>query len=191
MPHHIPCGVLTTGGRDCDAPVAKGSPFNVCPTHYRAIRDYLADAKAASGATHRLSTPCPACNVCALMASTADRTATCDSCGQTVSADELRLALGAADPFGRKIRPGSRPPSSVVYYIRFGDRIKIGTTTSLNSRLASLPHDEILLVEPGSYDLERHLHRRFNRYLVAGREWFEAAPELLQFIKDRRLSRSA
>lgn len=49
----------------------------------------------------------------------------------------------------------------VVYYLRFGDRIKIGTTTNLRTRLISVPCDEVLAVEPGSYALERERHEQF------------------------------
>lgn len=67
----------------------------------------------------------------------------------------------------------------VVYYIRFRDRIKIGTTKSLQMRLANLPHDELLAVEPGDRGVERARHQQFAESRIQG-EWFEASRHLLQ-----------
>lgn len=41
----------------------------------------------------------------------------------------------------------------VVYYVRIGDKIKIGTTTSFKYRMVSLMPDEILATEPGHVEL--------------------------------------
>ena len=75
-------------------------------------------------------------------------------------------------PFGARMRI---PTGNVVYYIRFGDRIKIGTTGNLTGRLMTLPHDELLATEPGGIELEKQRHRQFAADLVAGREWFRPA----------------
>lgn len=81
------------------------------------------------------------------------------------------------------VLPGMRPAperddrENVVYYLRFGDRIKIGTTKSLRVRLAHLPHDELLAVEPGGYDVESSRHRQFRAHRISG-EWFHAHDEL-------------
>jgi len=70
----------------------------------------------------------------------------------------------------------------VVYYLRFGNRIKIGFTERLENRKKQIWHDEVLAVEPGNYQLEHERHGQFAEFKVAGqREWFEAAPELLDF----------
>jgi hypothetical protein len=65
-----------------------------------------------------------------------------------------------------------------VYYVRFGDRIKIGTTSRLADRLANIPHDEVLAVEPGDVELERQRHNEFAEHHIKG-EWFAAHPHLL------------
>ncbi|MBA2951602.1 GIY-YIG nuclease family protein [Streptomyces himalayensis] len=52
-------------------------------------------------------------------------------------------------------------PDGVVYYIRRGRYVKIGTTTQLRNRMRDLLPDEVLAVEPGSYKLEGELHQRF------------------------------
>jgi len=67
---------------------------------------------------------------------------------------------------------------SVVYYVIFGDRVKIGTTSELTNRLANLPYDELLAVEPGGRELERQRHNEWATAHIRG-EWFHATPELL------------
>lgn len=72
-----------------------------------------------------------------------------------------------------------------VYYIRIGDRVKIGHSMEPEKRLATYPPTmEFLLMRLGSRQLERSEHRRFADYLADGREWFEASPEVLARIAD-------
>jgi hypothetical protein len=72
---------------------------------------------------------------------------------------------------------------SIVYFLRFGDRIKIGSTTNLTQRLRTVPHDEVLLTIPGTYIVEFNLHRTFAAERITG-EWFQASPRLLAAIHD-------
>lgn len=66
-----------------------------------------------------------------------------------------------------------------VYYLRFGDRIKIGTSSSFKGRLSTLPYHEVLAIEPGTFALERERHREFDALRIQGqREWFHDAPAL-------------
>ena len=69
----------------------------------------------------------------------------------------------------------------LVYFIRFGDRIKIGFTTDLKRRLQVLPHDMLLATTPGTMRDEGRLHQRFAHLRITG-EWFHAAPDLLAYI---------
>jgi hypothetical protein len=73
---------------------------------------------------------------------------------------------------------------SVVYFLANGGRVKIGYTTNLKSRLASLAlrNDSVLLVLHGGPDLERALHSHFAAYRDGTTEWFELAPEVFRFI---------
>lgn len=71
----------------------------------------------------------------------------------------------------------------VVYYVRFADRIKIGTTICLRGRIDTLPHDEILATEPGGAEVERERHMQFAEYWITG-EWFRAGPLLLRHVAD-------
>lgn len=69
----------------------------------------------------------------------------------------------------------------VVYYIRFGDRIKIGTTANLHRRLQDLPYDELLATEPGGRELERVRHEQFRACRAVG-EWHFLDSHLLSHI---------
>lgn len=78
----------------------------------------------------------------------------------------------------------------VVYYLRLGNRIKIGTSTNLLSRLQSIPHDELLAVEPGSNARERARHAQFAQLRTAG-EWFRDHPTLRKHIAQVRAAHGA
>jgi hypothetical protein len=71
---------------------------------------------------------------------------------------------------------------SIVYYIRRGDLIKIGTTTDPYGRFRDLLPDEILAFEPGERPQEKQRHFRF-RHLQAGGEYFRDDPELRDHIE--------
>ena len=73
------------------------------------------------------------------------------------------------------------PKASLVYYLRFGDRVKIGYTTNLPARLRTLPHDEVLATEPGSIQDERARHAAFADLRVTG-EWFRFEEPLVSHI---------
>ncbi|MBL7487109.1 GIY-YIG nuclease family protein [Frankia sp. AgW1.1] len=79
----------------------------------------------------------------------------------------------AVEPDGVQLPPGT----SLVYYLKFGERIKIGYTTNLHSRLTGIPHDDLLAVERGGRLLEGTRHRQFAHLRVVG-EWFEQASDL-------------
>ncbi len=73
------------------------------------------------------------------------------------------------------------PRVDVVYYLRWADRIKIGTTHRPRQRLAAIRHEELLAFEPGGRPREQERHREFAD-LREGGEWFTAAPRLLEHI---------
>ena len=84
----------------------------------------------------------------------------------------------------RRQQPARRPHAHgpLVYYLRFGDRIKIGTTTNLRERLTSIPHDELLATERGNHALEHARHLEFATDRITG-EWFHSSPRLMQHIQ--------
>lgn len=77
---------------------------------------------------------------------------------------------------------------SVVYFIRGHERVKIGYTTDLPRRLASLSHapDVVAATVPGGRDLERRLHMRFARYRIGRTEWFHLNHEIEAYISELR-----
>ena len=70
----------------------------------------------------------------------------------------------------------------LVYFIQFADRIKIGFTTDLPTRMRQLPHDKILALIPGAVSTERQLHRKFDAIRITG-EWFANDPRLTDYIE--------
>lgn len=70
------------------------------------------------------------------------------------------------------------PRVDVVYYLRYDDRIKIGTTANPRQRLAAIWHDELLAFERGDRSVERRRHAQFADDRFGGTEWFRASPAL-------------
>jgi hypothetical protein len=92
-----------------------------------------------------------------------------------------RIRAGGAKTICRPDdQPDPQPePPDYVYYVRFGDRVKIGFSSNLPTRIAQLPCDEVLAVEPGGIQLERMRHAEFGAARVyANREWFTLTDEL-------------
>jgi len=117
----------------------------------------------------------------------------CLQCGRRETREEFALTLkrnqeeyernNTAQKLLRKATDSIS--TALVYYIRFGDRIKIGTTYNLHKRLISIPWDEVLLTEPGGYRLEADRHKQFEKSNYRN-EWFYATDELMDFIDKRR-----
>lgn len=78
--------------------------------------------------------------------------------------------------------------SSQVYFIRNGNRIKIGTTTNLRSRVSalSLRPEHVVLVVPGGRDVEQQMHALFAGYRDGNTEWFQDTGKLSTFIRTER-----
>ncbi|MAM53554.1 GIY-YIG nuclease family protein [Microbacterium sp. UBA3394] len=108
-----------------------------------------------------------------------------DDCAQ-VAAERRAQPYTLGGP-GTETRSCPWPRPSWVYYLRFADRVKIGTTVDLIKRLRTLPHDEVLAVEPGSYELERERHAQFEHLrIIARREWFSLDNSLTELTADIR-----
>ncbi|MFE2712231.1 helix-turn-helix domain-containing protein [Streptomyces mirabilis] len=71
---------------------------------------------------------------------------------------------------------------SIVYYIRRGLLVKIGTTRSPEQRFLNLLPDEILAVEPGDRTQERKRHVQFKHLRLGTSEHFKPAPDLMDHI---------
>lgn len=109
--------------------------------------------------------------------------------GITLTADDRRAINDrAAEDFAqreskvREIISVDQPATGeVVYYLRFGDRVKIGYSSNLANRLKAIPHDELLITEPGTYALEAARHRQFRELRLTG-EWFDNVEPLAGHI---------
>lgn len=73
--------------------------------------------------------------------------------------------------------------AEVVYFIRLGNRIKIGTSRNLAARLRTLQPEELLGLLAGGRDVEYRLHVQFAGHRVVG-EWFEDCPPIRAFIAE-------
>lgn len=74
-----------------------------------------------------------------------------------------------------------------VYFLRMNDLIKIGYTAAIKQRVATLRATMVDPVEllhdiPGDRFSEEYHHWKFEHLRRKG-EWFEAAPELLDYIQ--------
>jgi len=81
-----------------------------------------------------------------------------------------------------------QPKAGVVYIIKAGERVKIGFTTNLESRLGSYRTNcpfppEVLCKSPGTPRDEAAVHLRFHEHRLHG-EWFHLTPEIQAYIDE-------
>jgi hypothetical protein len=158
------CGIILEPGVPCGEPVAQGSPLPLCLGHLLDAHDFIADDV---GVTDLLPSPCVACG---------SRLGVRYPSGWLCAICEWRVG-DAADP-----EDVAAVRVDVVYYLRFRDRIKIGTSANPRQRLASLRHDELLAFEPGDRALEQHRHAQFAAHRLERSEWFAVNDALADHI---------
>lgn len=92
--------------------------------------------------------------------------------------------LGLKQVGGHVIAERQHP---VVYFLRAGDLVKIGTTVDLVARMKAfnLPTLVVLATEPGYHARERELHQQFSD-LRHEREWFRLEEPLVGYINGIR-----
>jgi hypothetical protein len=147
------CGIRDPGaGAACGAPADPSAPFEICTRHLLSAYESVAGEV---GVTDALPSPCLACG---------SRLGVRYPSGWLCAVCEWRL--------------GERPDDEtepvrvdVVYYVRFGDRIKIGTSANPRGRLAQLHVEELLALERGTRLLEQRRHAQFAAHRLGG-EWF-------------------
>lgn len=84
-------------------------------------------------------------------------------------------------------REEPEPRTSLVYYLRVGPFVKIGTTTDLPTRLKAYPPDAVVLaVEDGDRKVEHRRHKQFRSCLAERNEWFHPSAELIEHINGLR-----
>lgn len=96
------------------------------------------------------------------------------------TAEQARLAerpTVVAAGLPERLWPEQGDDASIVYYIRRGQFIKIGTTTRPDQRFRELLPDEILAWEPGGRAEEQARHRQF-AHLRQGGEYFRPGKDL-------------
>jgi hypothetical protein len=74
------------------------------------------------------------------------------------------------------------PRLDVVYYLRFGERVKIGTTTNPRQRFTAIRHEELLAFERGDRHQEHRRHEEFADERAGSSEWFALTPRLRAHI---------
>ncbi|HTL42617.1 MAG TPA: GIY-YIG nuclease family protein [Pseudolysinimonas sp.] len=74
------------------------------------------------------------------------------------------------------------PRVDVVYYLRHGDRVKIGTTANPRQRFSAIWHEQVLAFERGDRRLERRRHEQFAADRFTGSEWFRMSPQLTAHV---------
>ena len=143
----------------CDAPRDDAAPIALCPHHAALVAD----------AAVREDVLPHACVVCG------SRIGIRFASGTVCATCEWRVGeLPDAD-----LAP---PRVDVVYYLRYDDRIKIGTTANPRRRLSAIWHDELLAFERGDRFLERRRHAQFADDRYPRTEWFRASAALLSHV---------
>lgn len=162
-PSDVRCVLPQEHDRACDRPIGD-SPFPLCAEHLTAVADWV---EGDLGRTDVLPGGCRACG---------SRLGVRYPSGWVCAACEWRV--------GDVVDPDLPPPRvDVVYYLRFRDRIKIGTTAKPRQRLARIRHDDVLAFERGDRLVEHRRHESFAHLRRGGSEWFDAAPDLLRHIE--------
>lgn len=151
-------------GRYCAAPGEPASDLGLCPAHLLAAYDWVARKV---GLTDLLPSPCLACG---------SRLGVRYPSGWLCAVCEWRVGeLPDGDLETTRV--------DVVYYLRFRDRIKIGTSANPRGRLAQLRFDELLAFEPGDRVTEHRRHLQFADYRFDGSEWFHEHDALADHIR--------
>lgn len=101
---------------------------------------------------------------------------------------QLDRALRAQDDPDAPL-PDDVPPG-LIYFVGFGDSVKIGFTTNFPKRLKALQTTlperlTVYVTMLGTTDAERSLHNQFAPDRLTG-EWFRLSDAVLAFIKETR-----
>ncbi|CAN5274266.1 hypothetical protein BH11ACT3_BH11ACT3_23530 [soil metagenome] len=140
-------------GSGCGGAVDPDAPLALCELHLALAADW---AQRESGVTDLLPAPCRACG---------SRLGIHYLSGWICAVCEWR--------YGETADGELAPPRvDVVYYLRHGDRVKIGTTANPRQRFGALWHDEVLAFERGDRKLEQRRHAQFADDRIGRSEWF-------------------
>jgi hypothetical protein len=151
----------------CSANAADCAPIPLCRSHLALCADWVAQE---FGVEDVLRSPCVACGA---------RVGVRYPSGWVCATCEWVYGVSPDDEL-------SRQRVDVVYYIRFDDRMKIGTSSNLRQRMSQLWHDELVALERGGRTRERLRHAQFGQWRLGSSEWFELAPELVDHVEQLR-----
>lgn len=98
-------------------------------------------------------------------------------------AKDLAAAQKAANAASTRAKIDAKRRPGTIYYLRVGDRIKIGFTIDLYQRMMQYPPNSVLMAtHPGTPATERDMHSRFSQHLADGREWFHPHADIATHI---------
>lgn len=175
------CGYVGRSGRECGNWAIEGSPVNLCMEHMREAYQFCVENfSTVSRRRFDNSKRCPECDCLAVEFLELDMLkGICSQCGYN----------GNRPDFPDNVRLNEskfKDAPAVVYYIKHGDRIKIGTSQNWKHRITELPHDELLALEPGDRTKEQQRHREFADTRVRRTEWFTVSDDLVEHIASVR-----
>lgn len=177
------CPIPTEAGRDCWNTPHPDSSYGLCVEHWQSVADAWSADKTAQ------HWRCPVCKRNGIQRNRADNRGFCitEGCQVAVPIQDRTPYTPGEILLLRKLYGIGKVRGEVVYYLRFAGRIKIGTSTDLPNRVLSIPHDEVLAVEQGSYAAETDRHAEFADSLIPGhKEWFNPSPALVSHINHLR-----
>jgi T5orf172 domain len=160
VPHKNTC---LAASADCRGEVADAAPLPLCELHVAVTAEW--DARE-HGTTDVLPAPCRLCG---------------SSLGVRYPAGWI--CAECEWRHGEVVDYELAPPRiDIVYYLRYADRVKIGTTANPRQRLAAITHEEVLAFERGDRMLERRRHEQFAVERFAKTEWFELSDRILDHV---------
>lgn len=150
-------------GAECKGETSDAAPLALCERHFTVAAEW---AQRTDGVTDILPAPCRLCG---------SRLGVHYPSGWLCAVCEWKHG---------DIVDGELPPPRVdiVYYLRYGDRVKIGTTANPRQRLGAIMHDEVLGFERGDRQVERRRHTQFAADRLETTEWFILSPAILAHI---------
>lgn len=162
---HVPANpVCLAAGAECGGRVPADAPVALCERHLALAADW---AQSEHGYTDALPGPCPVCG---------SRTGVRYPSAWLCAVCEWRFG----DLVDRELPP---PRVDVVYYLRFDDRVKIGTTANPRQRFAAIRHDDLLALEKGDRRREHLRHVQFDDERFGSTEWFRLSDALRAHIE--------
>jgi len=167
---------------DCGNTPIAGAPLSLCGHHFRKAHEYVSDILLMAGQADEdkileLVDAFDAVPFRRRLPTEAELAADPEVKAQREETERFRAEYQA---YQLRIKQ-AQIHDPLVYYLQFGDRVKIGTTTNLKNRMLVIPHDRLLATEPGDQAWEHHRHLEFAALRITG-EWFHYRDPLTQHI---------